>query len=119
MLPTILNMKKTYLRFLSLAQAIDNAPVSDLDETAKHLLQLIVLRHAQGHALTVTDAMAMSAVASPATIHRKLDALREAGLIAQTFEGGNRRTKYLTPTEAADAYFAKLGAVMCEAAGSA
>jgi DNA-binding MarR family transcriptional regulator len=90
-----------------------------VDETAKHLLQLIALRQAQGNALTVTEAMAMSEVASPATIHRKLDVLREAGLIAQVFEGKNRRTKYLVPTEAADAYFAKLGQVMSKAVASA
>ena len=86
--------------------------MSGVDETARYLLQLIALKHSQGQALTVTDAMAMSTVASPATIHRKLDTLREAGLIAQTFEGKNRRTKYLVPTPAADAYFAKLGEVM-------
>lgn len=80
-------MRETYLRFLSLAQTLDAASVSTVDETARHLLQLIALRHAQGNALTVTEAMAMSTVASPATIHRKLDALREAGLIAQMFEG--------------------------------
>ena len=112
----IINMKNTYLRFLSLVHALDSAPVSALDETAKHLLQLIVLRHAQDNTLTVTEAMALSTVASPATIHRKLDALREAGLVAQTFEGGNRRTKYLIPTQATDAYFDKLGQVMSEAA---
>ena len=111
-------MRETYLRFLSLAQALDGASVPTVDETARHLLQLIALRHAQGNALTVTDAMAMSAVASPATIHRKLDALREAGLIDQTFEGKNRRTKYLVPTVATDAYFAKLGQVMSDAVAS-
>ena len=109
-------MKKIYLRFLSLAHALDSASVATLDETAKHLLQLIVLRHAQGNALTVTDAMALSSIASPATIHRKLNVLREAGLVVQTFESGNRRTKYLTPTQAADTYFDKLGQVMNQAA---
>jgi DNA-binding transcriptional ArsR family regulator len=111
-------MLKTYLRFLSLVDAIDSSSVSSVDETSKYLLQLIALRHAQGNALTVTEAMVMSAVASPATIHRKLDALREAGLITQIFEGKNRRTKYLVPTPVADAYFAKLGEVMNSAASS-
>jgi len=111
-------MRKTYLRFLSLAHALESAPVSDLDETAKHLLQLIVLRHMQGNALTVTEAMALSTVASPATIHRKLNALLDAGMVTQVFEGKNRRTKYLTPTAAADAYFAALGDVMAKAAAS-
>jgi len=79
-------MRETYLRFISLAQALDGASVPTVDETAKHLLQLIALRQTQGNALTVTEAMAMSEVASPATIHRKLDVLREAGLIAQVLK---------------------------------
>ncbi len=112
-------MRETYLRFLSLAQTLNAASISTVDETARHLLQLIALRHAHGNALTVTEAMAMSTVASPATIHRKLDALREAGLIDQMFEGQNRRTKYLVPTAAADAYFAELGDVMSAAASRA
>jgi len=111
-------MRKTYLRFLALAHALEGAPVSGLDETAKHLLQLIVLRHTQGQALTVTEAMAMATVASPATIHRKLNALLDAGLVIQVFEGKNRRTKYLTPTAAADAYFAELSDVMTKAAAA-
>lgn len=110
-------MKKTYLRFLSLSHALDSssAHLAQVDETAKHLLELIVLRHAQGQALTVTETMAMSTVASPATIHRKLDVLREAGLIQQVFVGRNRRTKYLEPTPEADTYFANLGKAMAGA----
>ena len=59
--------------------------------------------------------MALNAIASPATIHRKLDQLRELGMIDTVFEGKNRRTKYLVPTQAADAYFDKLGKVLGEA----
>ena len=84
----------------------------DIDETAKQLLNVIARHHAQGKALTVTEAMALSSVASPATIHRKLDDLREVGLIEQIFEGKNRRTKYLVPTQAADKYFSNLGDVI-------
>lgn len=106
----------TYLKFLSLAHAIDSshAQISKLDETAKKLLQIIAVRHAQGNAMTVTNVMALSAIASQATIHRKLDDLREGGLIEQIFEGKNRRTKYLVPTKAADKYFAELGGVIMQ-----
>jgi DNA-binding MarR family transcriptional regulator len=52
--------------------------------------------------------MELHGIASPATIHRKLDELREAGLIDLVFEGKNRRTKYLIPTKAAHAYFEKM-----------
>jgi DNA-binding MarR family transcriptional regulator len=53
--------------------------------------------------------MNLGSIASPATLHRKLDALREAGFIEFVFEGKNRRTKYLVPTSNADKYFDKLG----------
>jgi DNA-binding MarR family transcriptional regulator len=113
-------MKSTYLRFLALVQAIDglHPKSTNIDETAKQLLNAIALRHAQGKSLTVTDAMALSSIASPATIHRKLDGLREVGLIEQTFEGKNRRTKYLMPTTLADNYFSSVGNLMQQAHAS-
>mgnify|MGYP000231623313 CR=1 FL=1 len=106
----------TYLRFLNFIQALDgdaNAPQMDLD--AKKLLEVIYVKQGQGIPLTVTDAMALHHIASPATIHRKLDQLRELGMIDTVFEGKNRRTKYLVATEVAHDYFAKLGEAMHKA----
>lgn len=110
-------MKQVYLRFLALANTLTGTTkqLSDMDETAKRLLETIALRHLQGRPMTVSEAMNTASLASPATIHRKLNDLRDAGLIGQVFEGKNRRTKYLVPTQAADAYFDKLGEVLDEA----
>lgn len=107
-------MNKTYLRFIALAHALEGttAQVATVDQTAKQLLNVIASKHAQGKTMTVTDSMTLTSIASPATIHRKLDDLREAGLIEQTFAANNRRTKYLVPTKAADKYFSSLGEVM-------
>ena len=108
--------KQIYLRFLNLIHALDSgqhAPAMDLD--AKKLLEVIAVRHAQSKPLTVTDAMALSSIASPATIHRKLDQLRELGMLDTVFEGKNRRTKFLVPTQAAHDYFEKVGAAMQQA----
>ena len=105
-----------YLRFLSLLHAIEGKgelPTLDLD--AKKLLEVIAVQHSQGQAMTVTDAMALAHVASPATIHRKLDLLREIGMIETHFEGSNRRTKYLKPTPQAEKYFTAVGEVMHKA----
>lgn len=105
--------KQIYLRFLNLIQALDGAqttPAMDLD--AKKLLEVIAVHHAQEKPLTVTDAMGLNTIASPATIHRKLDQLRELGMIDTVFEGKNRRTKFLVPTPAAHEYFDKVGQVM-------
>jgi Fe2+ or Zn2+ uptake regulation protein len=106
----------TYLRFLNFIHALDgdaNAPQMDLD--AKKLLEVIYVKHGQGTPLTVTDAMTLNHIASPATIHRKLDQLRELGMIDTVFEGKNRRTKYLVTTQVAHDYFAKLGEAMHKA----
>ena len=112
--------KHIYLRFLNLVHALEGSqktPAMDLD--AKKLLEVIAVRYAQKQALTVTDAMALNTIASPATIHRKLDQLRELGMIDTVFEGKNRRTKYLVPTQAAHDYFEHIGQAMQEAMAQA
>lgn len=65
-----------------------------------------------GATLTVKAAMALSSIASSATIQRKLDNLYAVGLIDKVFDDKNRRLKYVVPTTAAQQYFARLGAVM-------
>ena len=105
-----------YLRFLSLLHAIKGkGELPNLDLDAKRLLEVIGVQHSQGKPLTVSDAMAMTQIASPATIHRKLDVLREIGMIDTHFEGKNRRTKYLCPTPQAEKYFSQVGEVMQQA----
>jgi DNA-binding MarR family transcriptional regulator len=105
-----------YLRFLSLLHAIEGkGELPNLDLDAKRLLEVIGVQHSHGKPLTVSDAMAMNQIASPATIHRKLDVLRDIGMIETYFEGNNRRTKYLRPTPQAASYFSKVGDVMQQA----
>ena len=105
-----------YLRFLTLLHTIEGkGELPSLDLDAKKLLETIAVRHAQGKPLTVTEAMAMAHIASPATIHRKLDVLREIGMIDTQFEGSNRRTKFLVPTPQAAQYFQTHSKVMDQA----
>jgi len=107
-------MYKQYLRFLRLARALNQNKniVKDVDATALLLLNEIAIQHLDDKPMTVTEAMLLSNIASPATIHRKLDELRELGLIEQIFEGANRRTKFLVPTKLAIAYFEKMSEAM-------
>ena len=108
-----MDSKQIYLRFLNLIHALDNQDaVQPMDLDAKKLLEVIAVHHAQGKSLTVTDAMGLKSIASPATIHRKLDQLREFGMIDMVFEGKNRRTKFLVPTQAAHDYFEQVGKAM-------
>ena len=111
-----MDSKQIYMRFLNLLHSLEGgaqAPAMDLE--AKKLLEVIAVRHAQQKPLTVTEAMALAYIASPATIHRKLDPLRELGMVDSVFEGSNRRTKYLIPTQVAHDYFDQVGQAMQEA----
>lgn len=95
-----------YLRFLSLLHTIESSEeVPQMDLEAKRLLEVIAIRHDQQKPLTVTEAMALNNIASPATLHRKLDQLRDMGMIEHVFEGSNRRTKFMVPTSLAQRYF--------------
>lgn len=99
-----------YLRFINLTHAITSEwDGAGIDLLGLRLLEAIAIAHNQGAAVTVTNAMALNGIASPATMHRKLASLLEAGLIQQIYEGKNRRTKYLLPTTDAEKYFEKLG----------
>ena len=113
-------MSKVYLRYLRIARAIDILKKNNdsIDSTALQLLNELAVQHFDGKTLTVSQAIALNKIASPATLHRKLDELREAGLIEQVFEGTDRRTKYLVPTKAADFYFAKMSEAMATALNS-
>jgi DNA-binding MarR family transcriptional regulator len=105
-----------YLRFLNLTHAVnDQLGNADVDLLALRLLEAIAIADAKGTHLTVTEAMSLREIASPATMHRKLNTLLDAGLILQTYEGKNRRTKYLVPTASAAKHFEQLGKAMLSA----
>lgn len=111
-----MDSKQVYIRFLSLLHTLEggsDVPAMDLD--AKKLLEVIAVRHDQKQPLTVTEAMGLSQIASPATIHRKLDQLRDMGMVSTVFDGANRRTKYLVPTDVAQAYFDSVGRALTQA----
>ena len=110
-------MSNLYLRFLRIARALNQKSITikTVDATAMLLLNEIAVQHFDGKNITVTEAMKLSQIASPATIHRKLDELRELGFIEQIFEGTNRRTKFLVPTKLANAYFEKMSEAMTNA----
>ena len=105
-----MNNTSTYIRFINLTHALSSEwEGTGIDLLSLRLLEAIAIAHSEGNALTVTDAIALNAIASPATMHRKLTSLLNAKLIEQVFEGKNRRTKYLVPTVQASNYFEQLG----------
>lgn len=100
----------TYIEFLKARFEIDDELVIAADE--RELLEVIAVCAQQDKPLTVTALMAMTHLASPATLHRKMDNLIALNLVALHYDGKNRRTKYVKPTANALDYFAKAGAAL-------
>lgn len=97
-----------YLDFLNRASTV----LIPFDDTAKHLLEELAMSSYEGKHLTVTDIMAMSHIASPATVHRKMDDLIMFDYIELVYKDRNRRTKYLKLTPKAIMYFEKMESLM-------
>jgi DNA-binding MarR family transcriptional regulator len=107
-------MTPLYLQFLAHAAGINPNKHANLDLTAIRLLEVIAGCHYH-EPLTVTEAMSLQEIASPATLHRKLDDLLIAGLITHQQLPDNRRTKNLLITQKAEDYFLALSRAMIDA----
>ncbi|NBX55473.1 MAG: hypothetical protein EBQ82_10940 [Betaproteobacteria bacterium] len=109
---------QAYLRLVKVVLSLENhGPFKDLDQASIKLLEVIALGELEGSPLPVTKAMELKHIASPASIHRKLEALRSRGLIDHVYLEGNRRTKFLKPTELALDHYAQISQEMKLLAG--
>ena len=102
-----------YLRFLNVLHALESdseLPLMDLE--CRRLLEEIAVRQHDDQTMTVTEVMALANIASPATLHRKLNQLITVNLVEAAFEGSNRRTKYMKLTSQGVAYFRRLSQAM-------
>jgi DNA-binding MarR family transcriptional regulator len=86
----------------------DNQTIPDLDASTKQLLDEIALFQHREKDMTVTELMNLAHIASPATLHRKLNTLIDAHMVNAVFHGNNRRTKYMALTKEGESYFHRL-----------
>lgn len=100
-----------YIRFIDQRRTIE-ATSLPLASNERDVLEVIAIRALANTPLTITELMAMSEIASPATIHRKLTQLINLGYVVQAHVGNNRRTKYLHVTDAVHKHFAKVAMAM-------
>jgi len=100
-------MTNFYVRFLKIAAALEtyHHKHKDISPTATLLLNEIAIKDFDEQPLTVSQAMELYALGSPANLHRKIYELHEAGMIEFRSVGKNRRTKYLFLTQVAKDYF--------------
>ncbi len=106
-------LANAYFRFLQLAKAVDSLPDAafmDANETA--LLEAIVLRWHEGLPMTVREAIGLTHLGSPATLHKRVTRLRQKEMINTHSEPGDRRAKFLLPSQKALTYFDHLGRSM-------
>ena len=103
----ILNMKNIYLRYLQFVSSdeLHQHKQEAMSPTAIFLLNMVAIRDFEKKPMTVTQAMTIQALGSASNLHRKLDELREVGMIEIKSVGTNRRTKYLFITQNAYDYF--------------
>lgn len=109
-------MPKSYLRFLSLAKAIQGLPsLPLLDPVEERLLNALAALWAEGGDVTVLQAMQCAPGASPSTVQRRLKSLHDKGLVTYADKPGDQRAKRIRPTPLANQYFAALARCMNEA----
>lgn len=83
-----------------------------MDANESALLEAVVLRWHEGQAMTVREAISLAELGSPATLHKRVTRLREKDMLATYSEPGDRRAKFLVPTDKALEYFDHLGRSM-------
>lgn len=106
-------LANAYLRFLQLARAVEALPDGQsMDANESTLLEAVVLRWHAGQPMTVREAISLSDLGSPATLHKRITRLRQKELLSAHSEQGDRRAKYLVPTQQALDYFHHLGQTM-------
>jgi len=107
--------RKFYLRFAALVNAVNRDAGFDFDNIAMHLLEAITAAHAAGTPLKVTDALLLD-IASAATLHKKIDALKVQGFVQIEHPEDTKRTKFLVPTNKALGHLDALGKALLKAA---
>ena len=98
--------------------------ISKLDEFPRmtHLSKLIfdqvALYEEMGNPLTVREMLSFNEIASPATIHKHLSALRSSGYVFATSDGNDKRTKHLVVSSQGHRYINFLSKAIKKAAVS-
>ena len=106
-------LAEAYFRFLQLAQTFQaSSPASALDANERALLEAVALRWFEDRPMTVREAIALDYLGSPATLHKRISRLRQKDMLVAFNQEGDRRAKYLIPSEKTLFQFAELGSNM-------
>ena len=102
-----------YLRFLQLAKTIQKLPDGPLlDANEKALLEEVVLNWFEKKTMTVREAINLSALGSPATLHKRITRLRQRDFLVAFNQQDDKRAKFLIPTQKTLSMFGDFGKKM-------
>ena len=105
-----------YLRFLQLAKVVQALPDGqEMDANEQALLESVVLCWYENNPMTVREAISLAALGSPATLHKRITRLREKDMLSTLNIEGDRRAKFLIPTQRTLDFFQNLGQSMQQA----
>ena len=108
-----------YMRFLQLAKSVQALPDGpNLDANEKALLEEIALSWYENRVMTVREAIGLSHLGSPATLHKRITRLRQKDLLKTFNQPEDKRAKYLIPTDKTIAMFRDFGKKMNSALSS-
>ena len=107
------SLAEAYFRFLQLARTFQADPSeAAVDANERALLEAVSLRWFEDEPMTVREAIALEHLGSPATLHKRITRLRQKDMLVAFNQEGDRRAKYLIPSEKTLKMYAELGGNM-------
>lgn len=104
-----------YLRFLHQVHRMTvKGRLSNIEPVCSRLLDEIALADKSQEPLTVTGLMGLSHIASPATLHRKMQVLLKDGFIELTVDTQNKRSKFVMLSKKGVRRYELLSSVMTD-----
>lgn len=89
-------MGTPYIRFLKLIDTLDG--FSDLNPLQHFMVKKMVVMWGRREKVTVTQVLHFNQLASPSTLHRELNKLKEKGYLSLKTNAIDRRIKEVLPT---------------------
>ena len=108
-------LAELYFRFKLLVSSVKGLSIAQgLIPETEGLLDQIGRAYQQGETVTVLKLCNMTELGAPATVHKRLQLLKQTGFIDVTVSDSDARIKYVTPTARACDYFAAGGQAVQE-----
>ena len=108
-----------YVSFLQLSSEVESLfDLKGFGPNEKALFQEVFLAWFKGASLSVNEAIAISHLGSPATLHKRLALLRDLKLVDALHLNEDHRSKFLQPTDTGIKYIEMLSKCLAQAAAT-